>query len=180
MERSQQPGQRPGRTAEMKKDGKKARYAENGQMAKMTRFSKLDADGDGMLDEREIRSGIGPLFDNWDFDENDELVDLEIVHGLFSAWDVDGDDQIDKIEFERGKAIWLPDDASVSYEDFDEDGDHEVTLVDFTQGFYTKNIAVYDTDAEPSLTSAELADAMLAAYDEDRDGKLSKQEWPMD
>jgi Ca2+-binding EF-hand superfamily protein len=153
----------------------------NGQkkVSTMTRFEVFDRNGDRQISKQELRTGIGPLFDDWDYDANDELVDLEIVHGMFNAWDVDGDDEIDEVEFENGKTMWLPDDTSVRYGDFDLDGRPEVTLTEFVTTIRTSDMSLYNLDADAPLTSYELAEAMLAVYDDDRDGALSREEWPL-
>lgn len=148
-------------------------------LRRVTLFEDYDTSGDGELDVAELVAGIGPLFRSWDFDGDERLAGLEVVHGMFVAWDVNGDGKIDEVELTDGASTWMPDRAGIKYGDFDGDGDREVSLVELTSGFLAEDLGVVYRARDTTLTSSELAQGIMDAFDKNDDGKLSRAEWPL-
>ena len=139
-------------------------------------FNRYDANNDGYVSNLEAMAEIGPVFKYWDYDESEDLVDLELLRGIFSAWDVDGDDDVDKLEFVNGRTVWLPEELDLAFKTIDRNGDLRLTFFEFANGLHDVD---YGWNEDPQTSSKELATALISQFDDDVDGRLSKKEWPL-
>ncbi|MGI9472970.1 MAG: hypothetical protein ACR2NZ_15625 [Rubripirellula sp.] len=136
----------------------------------------------------EIQLGIRWITDDYLRMEDGRVVDF----ANFLRCDVDQNDRLSKTEFVD--TWWNSDTAERDFEDFDQDGDGEVTLAEFSRrnGPYLRDpIAMFrsaDRNGDDGLDAAELKASVssgrahlvgpnLKAFDDDDDGKLSLAEY---
>lgn len=143
-------------------------------------FDRWDRNDNGALSEWELKRGIGFVYEGWDYDGNDEIMDLEVARGVFDAWDIDGDEDIDMVEFRNGTDVWFPEEYEARYVDWDLDGDAELSYYETASGLWGADwYDPYDDDSDGMITRDELAEGLLATLDRDVSGAIERDEWPL-
>jgi len=146
-------------------------------------FQQMDADSDQRLSQSELSAGLDQYyFSQWDTDDDGVFRDDEVGRGLFGYWDTDASGAIDYDEWTVGIYGWMSPAIEVTtFEDWDADGDQELTATEFTDGMTRMEIYdSFDVDRNGTIDRDELVKHVYTKLDTDGDGFIDYVEWNVD
>lgn len=141
-------------------------------------FVDFDVNGDQEVTEVEFHSALHQqaILVDWDTDRSETLSTREFGAEFYAAWDINGDGSVDVEEFENGAGVYFPEaNAMGTFEDYDGDGDRELTLVEF-QDASDEVHADWDGDSDGELTDKEFESSLYEAWDLNGDGVIDHYE----
>ena len=148
--------------------------------AKDRGFVGLDKDGDNKLSRAEVREAAKHVIKQWDADASGRLEEVEFILALFRLWDADGNKKLSATEFRIGHILWNHKAKTRPFSAFDKNRNGSVSETEFEAAARRiKYFQHYDQNGSGRISRGELAGSMMQTFDENRDGHLGENEWPI-
>ena len=143
-------------------------------------FEDWDTNRDRQWSKEEFTAGMDKhrMYEEWDSSNDGLIEERELQTGLFNTWDTDSNNNLDHGEFTAAYAGINYNAGMGEFEKWDTNKNSQLDADEFSKGVANTEIySNWDTDGDGMYSEDELYTGLFDSWDRDNDGYLAQNEY---